>query len=130
MKRILLASAVTALMLAGPAFAKEGHGKGHAPHHPYPPHAIRIGEPHPHNMPVRHDNGRHLGQYKNQHKKWARGERLPRTYLVQRYYVNDYRSYRLAPPPRGMVWVRPYNDSNEFYLVQAATGLVSQILGR
>ncbi|HEY4559439.1 MAG TPA: RcnB family protein [Lysobacter sp.] len=127
MKRILLASAMTALLLAGPAFAKNGHDQ-----HGRQPQAqgIRIGEPHPHNMPVRHDNGRHLGQYKNQHKKWARGERLPRTYLVQRYYVNDYRSYRLAPPPRGMVWVRPYNDSNEFYLVQAATGLISQILGR
>ena len=33
-----------------------------------------------------------------------------------------------APP--GMVWVRPYEEDRTFYLVQAASGLISQIFGR
>lgn len=135
MKRLLLASALAALALAGPAFAGHGHDhgkdKGHDVVPPRPPlPGIRIGEPNP-NGPAwtrggRHDNGRHLGQRKH----WSRGERLPHVYLVPRYYVRDYAVYRLAPPPRGMVWVRPYPDARDFYLVQAATGLISQILGR
>lgn len=125
MKRILIASSIAMVMLAGPALAKEGHGKDKHGKHPAA-HAVRAGEPHPHAMRARHDNGLHLGQK----KQWARGERLPQTYLVPRYYVTDYRSYELVAPPRGMVWVRPYEDSREFYLVQTATGLISQILGR
>lgn len=127
MNRLLLAPALVALALAGPAFA--GPGKGHG--HGGPPHAgIRVGEPHPDGpewkRAGRHDNGLHLGQRKH----WSRGERLPRTYLEPRYYVRDYTVYHLAPPPPGMIWVRPYAEARDFYLVQAATGLISQILGR
>lgn len=130
MKRILTASAIAALLIAGPAMAKHGndHGKGKGK-----------GGDHGHAMAYhgdargdwksagRHDNGLHLGQKK---QAWARGQRLPRTYLVQRYYVQDYRRYDLAPPPRGMVWVQPYQDTRNFYLVQVATGIISQIFGR
>lgn len=139
MKRLLLASAIAALALSGPAFAGHGHGKDHGKRHggdapvlPRPPMpGVRIGEPNPHGpawkRAGRHDNGLHLGQRKHQ---WARGERIPRSYLDSRYYVRDYRTYRLAPPPPGMVWVRPYPGDRDFYLVQAATGLISRILGR
>lgn len=120
---------ITALLLAGPAFADPGHGKGHGHdkgHEVAHVEGIRIGEPNP-NGPVvmHHDNGRHLGQY----KKWARGQHLPNTYLVPRYYVTNYTVYHLAPPPPGMVWVRPYQDTRDVYLVQTATGLISRILG-
>lgn len=74
----------------------------------------------------RHDNGRHLGWYK---QSFRRGQHVPVVYLAPRYYVNDYRAYRLAPPPRGYRWVRPYHDSNEYLLVQVATGVIMQVLG-
>lgn len=76
----------------------------------------------------RHDNGLHLGHAK-QRASWDRGDRIPEAYLDSRYYVDDYASYRLAPPPAGMVWVQPYEDMRRFYLVQTATGLITRILG-
>lgn len=144
MKRMLLASTIAALVLAGPAFAGNGHGNGGKGHGkagkggetvvlPIPGRApvVRV-ETHGAHGPAwkaagRHDNGLHLGQRK---QEWARGQRLPGTYLDDRYYIRDYRTYGLVPPPPGMVWVRPYPEDRDFYLVQAATGLISQILGR
>ena len=79
------------------------------------------------NRPVyRHDNGRHEGWYK---QSWRRGQRVPVVYLQPRYYVNDYRAYRLPPPPRGYRWVRPYSNTDEFLLVAIATGLITQVFG-
>ena len=72
----------------------------------------------------RHDNGLHLGWYK---QRWQRGERLPVAYLEPRYYVDDYRTYGLAPPPDGYRWVRPMDE--RYLLVQVATGLVLEALG-
>ena len=40
------------------------------------------------------------------------------------YIVNDYRGYRLAPPPYGYRWVR--NDSN-FLLVSIGDGVILDI---
>lgn len=64
-----------------------------------------------------------------EHRRWARGEYIPRDYLGDSYYVRDYGRYDLAPPPAGHVWVRPYQDDDTYYLVQMATGLISTILG-
>lgn len=120
---------IASLLLAGPALAGNGHGKGHGngkSHGPQHVEGIRIGEPNPHGPPVgHHDNGLHLGHY----KQWARGERIPMTYVVPRYYVTNYATYHLTAPPPGMVWVRPYPDARDVYLVQTATGLISRILG-
>jgi Ni/Co efflux regulator RcnB len=126
MNRLMLSAAMAAMLLPAAAFAgPDGKDKGkgkhsgpaaHAAHQNYAPGAK-----------AHHDNGLHLGQKR---AAWARGQRLPTVYLAPRYYVNDYTTYRLAPPPRGTVWVRPYEDSREFYLVQAATGIVTQIFGR
>ena len=63
-------------------------------------------------------------------REWARGEYIPREYLMDRYYVRDYRAYDLAPPPRGYTWVRPDPRDDRYYLVQMATGVIAQILGR
>jgi len=133
MKPIALVSLTAALLLAGPAFAGKDHGhgddhrgRGHGGHERVE-HA-RHGDEHDARWKHegRHDNGRHLGQ----HKQWVRGQRIPVVYLEPRYYVREYRTFDLAPPPPGMVWVRPYQDDRTFYLVQAASGLISQILGR
>ncbi|GHH52263.1 MAG: RcnB family protein [Gammaproteobacteria bacterium] len=63
-------------------------------------------------------------------RRWARGEHIPREYLVERYYVRDYRAYDLAPPPPGYTWVRPDPRDDEYYMVQLATGVIAQILGQ
>lgn len=64
------------------------------------------------------------------YRRWARGEYMHRDYLADRYYVRDYRAYNLAPPPYGYRYVRPYQDDDTYYMVQIATGLISQIFGR
>lgn len=118
MKRLLIAATLAALALSGPALADRDKGKGHGkgkPHHAQP-----------YRYDGRHDNGLHRGHHK---QAWKRGERLPVVYLEPRYYVRDYREYRLAPPPDGYVWVRPYEDDDQYYLVQAASGLIAQIFG-
>lgn len=109
-----------AVVLAQPGQHKHGH-KHHGP-----PAAVRHDR---HDRDWRnapHDNGRHLGWYKQQ---WRRGERVPVVYLQPRYVIDDYRAYRLAPPPAGYGWVRPYPDSDKYLLVQLATGLIAQVLG-
>jgi Ni/Co efflux regulator RcnB len=63
-------------------------------------------------------------------RRWARGQHLPREYMAAPYYVRDYRAYELAAPPAGYSWVRPDPRDDRYYLVQLATGLISQILGR
>lgn len=59
---------------------------------------------------------------------WARG-RDYRSYGYNNVYyvpVNDYGRYSLYRPNNGYRWVR--DDSNNFLLVAAATGIISQIL--
>lgn len=72
----------------------------------------------------RHDRGRHLGWYKQQ---WKRGDRIVWADVEPRYYVEDYRVYRLSAPPQGYRWVRPMDD--RYLLVELATGLIVQALG-
>jgi Ni/Co efflux regulator RcnB len=69
-------------------------------------------------------------EYAKARREWARGQYIPREYLVDRYYIRDYDDYGLAPPPRGYAYVRPYPQDDRYYLVQLATGVISQILGR
>ena len=71
-----------------------------------------------------HDNGRHRGYYR---QDFRHGDRLPVMYMQPRYYVRDWDAYRLAPPPRGYMWVRP--PDGRFLLVAATTGLIAEILG-
>ena len=141
MKRILLTASVAALLMAstGAAFAQpdrdhgwqqRGHDRGDRDDgHRHDRDGRRYDGRRAYDgrrFDGRHDNGRHLGWYK---QSFRRGQRMPTVYMAPRYYVNDYRAYRLAPPPRGYRWVRPYQDSNEYLLVQVATGVIMQVLG-
>lgn len=54
-----------------------------------------------------------------------RGGYLPRDYRSRQYVVDDWRGYRLAPPPRGYHWVQVGGD---YVLAAIATGLIMQIL--
>ena len=123
----LVALSVAALLLApATALSQPGQHKHKQKHKHHGPPAAAWQHDRDRRDQRRHDNGRHLGWYKQQ---WRRGQRVPVVYLQPRYVVEDYRAYRLAPPPSGYGWVRPYPDSNEYLLVQLATGLITQVLG-
>lgn len=122
-KQLALAVAIGLLAMAGaPSAFAQDHGKGHDKHHQDDRHRPRV-DPHYRKAVAKH--------YKLQRKAkghWDRGQHIPREYIVERYYVRDYRTYDLAPPPYGYRWVRAPPDNN-YYLVQVATGLISQIFG-
>lgn len=64
----------------------------------------------------RHDGG----------ARYVRGGYLPRQYMAQRYWVNDWHARRLAPPPYGYQWVQ--SDAGDMILVALATGLIANVL--
>ena len=103
---LLLATSIALLSLSTGAIAK-GHGRGHGGH----------------------DGDRH-GDYDDhppgKHKGWHKGDRVDVVYLQPRYYVEDYRVYRLAPPPPGHRWIR--DPDGRFILVAVATGIIADIL--
>jgi Ni/Co efflux regulator RcnB len=125
LKQSAIATALAVATLATPAaFAHDQQHRGHDRHHDH-----------------RHDRRDHRRDYRDYRKdvrkayrqdqrnyrRWARGQYIPRDYMASRYYINDYRSYRLAPPPRGYAWVRPYQNDDTYYMVQIASGLIAQI---
>ncbi len=57
--------------------------------------------------------------------EFRRGGYIPREYRNRQYVVNDYRAYRLAPPPRGQQWVQVGGD---YVLIAIATGLIANIV--
>lgn len=141
MKYSILTTAIAAIALASsPAIAKDKGKHKHKKHKDE--HVLVVDRDHRHdrdrhdrgyvvdqrgNNPKaqgRHDNGLHLGWYKQQ---WKRGERIPVAYLEPRYYVNDYDRYGLRTPPDGYRWVRPMDE--RYLLVQIGTGLVLDALG-
>ena len=65
------------------------------------------------------------GGYQPRPTEWRRGGRLPPEYRGRNYVVNDYRAYRLQPPPRGYQWI---GIGGEFALAAIATGLIAQII--
>ncbi len=44
-------------------------------------------------------------------RRWTFGEILPGLFWSQQYWLTDYNSYDLPPPPYGAVWVRDGNDA-------------------
>lgn len=124
MKRLLLATSISLMLLSTAALAQPGHGHGHGHGNAaYDGPGRHDRDDDDRDGPRwHHDNGLHLGQH-----KFARGERVPVIYLEPRYLVRDYRVYHLAPPPPGYRWVRPADG--RYLLIATATGLISQILG-
>lgn len=143
MKLKILTTAIAALVLASaPAIAKD-NGKGKGKQHQKHDHVVVVDRDrdrdyrrdrvvvvdhdHPGNNPKaqgRHDNGLHLGWYK---QRWQRGDRIPVGYLEPRYYLDDYDRYGLRTPPDGYRWVRPMDE--KYLLVQIGTGLILDALG-
>jgi Ni/Co efflux regulator RcnB len=119
MKRIIIPALAT-LSLAAPSalLADPGHGKGHdkaAAHEPHhgartPPGLAKK----PYGMPP--------GQAK---KLWAQGQRLPTSYMTQRYYVPEARRVSLGPTPYGYRWIQV---GDQYYLAETRSGLVARVL--
>jgi Ni/Co efflux regulator RcnB len=59
------------------------------------------------------------------HAEWRRGGRVPPEFRGGNYVVNDWRAYRLQPPPRGYQWVGVGGD---FVLVAISTGVIVNII--
>lgn len=114
LKQFALAAAIGGL-LASPIASAHGQHHGHGKHESKAHKEYR--------KDVRQAQKAEAKAY----KRWAKGQYIPRTYVVERYYVRDYRTYDLAPPPQGYMWVRPYPQDDTYYMVQLATGLISQI---
>ncbi|MBY5567981.1 hypothetical protein HFO55_12100 [Rhizobium leguminosarum] len=56
---------------------------------------------------------------------WKKGYRVNASERRRFSDVNDYRRYRLAPPPRGYRWVRA---DNEYLLIGVTSGVISSII--
>lgn len=72
----------------------------------------------------RYNAGRYHAPRGYQARNWHRGERLPSQYRTAGYRV-DYRTYRLAPPPRGYAYHRVGND---VVLTAVASGVIASVL--
>ncbi|MBB4289666.1 Ni/Co efflux regulator RcnB [Rhizobium leguminosarum] len=56
---------------------------------------------------------------------WKKGYRVNASERRRFSDVNDYRRYRLAPPPRGYRWVRADND---YLLIGVTSGIISSVI--
>lgn len=121
-RQLFIAAALATLALSAPvAFADPpGKGRDKAAKHYY---KAQEKAHKAHHKAVR----KAIKEEEKAYRRWARGQHIPRDYLVERYYITDYGVYDLAPPPRGYRWVRPYPHDDTFYMVQLATGLVAEI---
>lgn len=115
-------------LLAGSGMALADHdhdrGRGHGDRHGYYDRGDRghrdWGRRDHWRGPDRHwhdDRRYYYGGHYRPHHRWARGER----YYGPVYVVNDYRYYRLRPPPYGYHWVR---DDSGYLLVAIGTGII------
>jgi Ni/Co efflux regulator RcnB len=71
----------------------------------------------------RHDH-RHY-YYNARGPEFRRGAYIPREYRNRQYVVVNYRTHRLAVPPRGHQWVQVGGD---YVLVAIATGIIASII--
>lgn len=55
-------------------------------------------------------------------RRWSRGDRLPPDYRQDQYFIQDWRRYNLAPPPRGYRWY--CRSGGHCFLVQDRTGVI------
>lgn len=117
--RVLLASLMVTGMLASslalaqppydnPGKGNHGHGSdGHGPKQ----------------VPPGHDP-EGPGNSANAPGHWRKGDRLPPEYRDRQYVIEDWRAYRLAPPPRGYSWVGVGGD---YLMVQISSGLILRV---
>ena len=70
----------------------------------------------------------HAGGYNPPHgysaHRWTYGERLPRDYFAQNYWLLNFGLFGLFAPPDGLVWVRVGDDA---LLIDEYTGEIIQV---
>ena len=64
-------------------------------------------------------------RYNNQRFELRRGGYVPQNFRQRQYFVNDWRSHRLSPPPQGQQWVQIGSD---YALIAIATGLIANMV--
>ncbi len=96
MKKLIL-SAIAATLVASPMVASVAESRAAAAHGHY-----RQGT---RQRPHRGDDAHH------RNPRLARGQRFDRRRAANYRIVRDYRTYRLAPPPRGAYWARSGRDA-------------------
>ncbi|BBA42898.1 MULTISPECIES: RcnB family protein [Burkholderia] len=121
MHGMMLAALIAAGFAAPAAMAQDhdhhddqgGHGmqRGHGPKH-VPPGQMR----HEDDAPPRWAD--------QPRREWHKGDRLPPEFRDRQYVIDDWRGYRLSPPPRGYQWVGVGGDH---LLVQIGSGIVLRI---
>ena len=134
LRTVALATALGTFALAAPTAFAHGPGKGHDRHGHYGKDYRKAEKRYYKDREKAYkryqkDVRKAYKEEQKAHRRWARGQYIPRDYLVDRYYIRDYRAYDLAPPPHGYAYVRPYQDDDTYYMVQLASGLISQIFG-
>ena len=127
--RIFLASMMAAGMLASSlALAQPPHGNGGNPgkggdHDHGSDHGPGSnGHGHKPTPPGHRPDG--PGNSANAPGHWRKGDRLPREYRDRQYVIDDWRAYRLAPPPRGYSWV---GIGGDYLMVQISTGMILRV---
>lgn len=120
MKRLLSAAFIGLLCLAPMAvIAKNKHHDRHHHHDDYD----RRHDHHGHYDDHDHDDHRRYRRHRDYHRHdYRRGV----VYVEERVYVDDYRHYDLAPPPRGHRWVR--SPDGRYVLIAVASGIIADIL--
>ncbi|AJY11697.1 RcnB family protein [Burkholderia dolosa] len=118
---MMLAASIAAGFAAQAALAQgrghdDDHGnrgmqRGHGPKHIPPGHAM-----HRDDIPPRWAD--------QPRRDWHKGDRLPPEFRDRQYVVDDWRGYRLSPPPRGYHWVGVGGD---YLLVQIGSGIVLRV---
>ncbi|EQB08394.1 membrane protein [Sphingobium quisquiliarum P25] len=114
-KKLLMSLAATT-MVASPMLAAQAQA---APHRE----VTRVVKQGPHGRTVYKQK---TVVRKNDHRRWAKGQRFDRRYARDYRVINDYRAYRLSSPPRGYHWVRSGNDA---VLVAIAGGIIGAVIG-
>lgn len=62
---------------------------------------------------------------KDDHRRWAKGQRFDRRHATNYRVIDNYRGYHLKAPPRGYHWVRSGNDA---VLIAVTSGIIASVI--
>ncbi|WP_028055971.1 RcnB family protein [Sphingobium bisphenolivorans] len=116
-KKFLMAL-TTASLVASPMVAAQAQAAAHREVHQ----TVKQG---PHGRTVTRTTVIRKDDRRDNHRRWAKGQRFDRRYASNYRVIDNYRGYRLNSPPRGYHWVRSGNDA---VLVAIASGIIATVM--
>ncbi|HJV53812.1 MAG TPA: RcnB family protein [Noviherbaspirillum sp.] len=124
MRKLLATVALVALgVVSNNVLAQHGEHDEHAAHGR---HGMERGHgnvpPRPNDHDFRSENDRRGFDHP---EHFRRGQRLPPEYRSHQFVVEDWRHYRLPPPPRGHHWVQV---GAEYVLVAIPSGVIINVV--